>query len=112
MSCATQTREYPTTGHAAVAPGGWLDAAGTGIVQAAGVDDHGVAEAFELGDQPSGVGFVVAAAGSIGTASIVDSSAIVISRSSTTSFMTCSFLVRGIALRELRAPVWFGFRTS
>jgi hypothetical protein len=31
----------------------------------------------------------------IGTPSIVDSSAIVISRSSTTSFMICSLVVRG-----------------
>ena len=29
IRCPTQTREYPTTGHAAAAPGGWLDAART-----------------------------------------------------------------------------------
>ena len=28
IRCATQTREYPTTGHAAAASGGWLDASG------------------------------------------------------------------------------------
>jgi hypothetical protein len=28
IRCATQTREYPTTRHAAGASGGWLDAAG------------------------------------------------------------------------------------
>jgi hypothetical protein len=32
-----QTREYPTTGHAAAAPGGLLDAARTLTVQAAGL---------------------------------------------------------------------------
>jgi transposase len=33
----TQTREYPTTGHAAAAPGEWLDAARTAKAQAAGL---------------------------------------------------------------------------
>jgi hypothetical protein len=37
---------------------------------------------------------------SVGTPSIIDRSAIVISRSSASSFITCSVLVRGIALRE------------
>ena len=37
IACRTQTREYSTTGHAAAAPGGLLDAARTGSVQAAGL---------------------------------------------------------------------------
>jgi hypothetical protein len=46
----TQTREYPTTGQVAVAPGVWLDAAVNGQSSGGWVDDHGVAEVFELGD--------------------------------------------------------------
>ena len=37
IRCSTQTREYPTTGHAAAAPGGLLDAARTPTVQTAGL---------------------------------------------------------------------------
>jgi hypothetical protein len=50
MSWPTQTREYPTTGQVAVAPGVWLDAAVNGQSSGGWVDDHGVAEVFELGD--------------------------------------------------------------
>jgi hypothetical protein len=35
------------------------------------VDDHGVAEVFELGDQPSGMGLVVASAVPIGAQVVV-----------------------------------------
>jgi hypothetical protein len=50
IRCATQTREYPTTGQVAVAPGVWLDAAVNGQSSGGWVDDHGVAEVFELGN--------------------------------------------------------------
>jgi hypothetical protein len=36
-----------------------------------GVEDHGVSEAFELGDEPFGVGFVVAAGVPVGSEVVV-----------------------------------------
>jgi len=68
---ATQTREYPSTKHAAAASGGWLDAAGTTVRLGRWVDDHLVAEVFELGYQPSGVRFVVAAGVPVGAQVVV-----------------------------------------
>ena len=63
---ATQTREYPTTGQAAAASG----AANSTLIRdrclGGWVDDHRVAEVLELGDQPSGVGFVIASAVPVG----------------------------------------------
>jgi hypothetical protein len=55
-----QTREYPTTGQAGAASGARLDAQEDRCL-GGWVDDHGVSEAFELRDQTSGVGLVVAA---------------------------------------------------